>query len=214
VLYLQNLDFSAANAPNAPTPQSLHLLRRKLHETRKLNTLLHAEQRRNAALIAQLRNLLHNTPQSSTSTTTQEQSAPLAFLTNTSPAQQELTAQIQALLPHLPKLRSLLQTLQSRVAIASTTPSQIPGSASDPATAAIAQHADDRRSYIEEQTRKRLERQGMDVENGSGGASQASALTLGGASEKIGADEVRGVESVVEALGLARGMDEDVSMED
>jgi len=215
---LQNLDFTAANAPDAPTPQSLYLLRRKLHETRKLNTLLHAEQRRNAALIAQLRSLLHNT----TSTTTSEeqvQAAPLAFLTNTSQQQQQqqqqqqLTSQASALLPYLPTLRNLLQTLQSRLAIASTTPSQLPSSASDPSMAATTQHADERRSYIEEQTRKRLERQGVDVENGSGGI--GNGLTLDGANEKIGADEVRGVEGVVKALGLTgKGDgDEDILMD-
>lgn len=202
IIWLQNLDFTAADEPNAPTPQSLYLLRRKLHETRKLNTLLHAEQRRNASLIAQLKSLLHNTSGSDTSTT--EHSAPLVFLPNNA----HLTSQTQALLPHVPALRDLLQTLQSR--LSSAMPSQIPGSASNSAMAATAQHAEERRNYIEEQTRKRLERQGVDVENSRGSASGA---TLGGTSEKIGADEVRGVESVVEALGLARGGDGDVDME-
>jgi len=173
--------------------------------------MLHAEQRRNAALIAQLKSLLHNSTSIPTSEVLQEQatSAPLAFLTNTS---QQLTPQTRALLPHLPTLRNLLQTLQARLAIASTTPSQIPFSASDPAMAAVAQHTDERRSYIEEQTRKRLERQGVDVENGSGGG---SASTLDNANEKIGADEVRGVEGVVKALGLTgkEDRDEDVLMD-
>lgn len=70
--------------------------------------------------------------------------------------------------------------------------------------AAVAQHVDERRSYIEEQTRKRLERQGVDVGNGSG---SGSAMSLNSASEKIGAEEVRGVEGVVKALGLTGNAD-------
>jgi len=128
--------------------------------------------------------------------------APLAFLSTSSTSQQQthhLTAQAQALLPHLPTLRHLLSTLQSRLPLTSTTPTQPPAQSTDPASIAAAQHAEERRSYIEQQTRKRLERQG--IESGDLGAGSATRDISG----KIGADEVRGIESVVGALGAGRG---------
>lgn len=197
---LQNLDFSSASTPSTITPQSLYLLRRKLHETRKLNNALRAEQARNAALIAQLRSLL--TPQPAAAPVSAEPEAPqpeaqasLAFLTSSGAPgaqSQDLSAQTAALLPHLPALRHLLTTLKARLPLASNPPSAIP---SDPAAAAAAQHTEERRAYIEDQARKRLERQGVDVENGSG---------VGGTNDvagKIGADEIKGIENVVGALG-------------
>lgn len=127
--------------------------------------------------------------------------APLAFLSTSSTSQQthHLTAQAQALLPHLPTLRHLLSTLQSRLPLTSTTPTQPPAQSTDPASVAAAQHAEERRSYIEQQTRKRLERQGL--EGGDLGSGSAMRDFPG----KIGADEVRGIESVVGALGSGKG---------
>ncbi|KAI9829957.1 MAG: hypothetical protein M1819_005929 [Sarea resinae] len=58
--HYENLTFPTA--PDAPTPESINLQRRKLRETQKLYTLLLQEQSRNAALIVQLRGLLAPPP--------------------------------------------------------------------------------------------------------------------------------------------------------
>lgn len=205
----QNLDFSPD--PNAPTTDSLFALRRKAHETQRLQHALAHEAQRNAAVIAQLRTLLHG---NSTSTTAQKQAqqeakkSDLAFLTQTPAAQtlgvsfspltppssadgkttaEPLTQHSAAAVAQLPALKELLAQLKPLLAA----PVGLP---------ALSAASEERREYIEAQARKQLERQGVNVETGDGLVGPSGVASGLGRGEMVGREEVESIEGVADAL--------------
>ncbi|KAF2010955.1 hypothetical protein BU24DRAFT_377715, partial [Aaosphaeria arxii CBS 175.79] len=161
---------------NTTTPESLHALRRKLLETQRLHAALTAEKTRNDALISQLRSLL--TPSTSTSlptsTSTSESipGAQFGFLTHAPAAQslgittnengtekeaEVLRTHTTFTASHLPHLHALLTSLRPYLP---STSLPLPSSSSEGAT------GDERRVYIESQSKRVLERRGVDTRDG------------------------------------------------
>lgn len=213
----QNLDTS----PRDPslTPEKLYELRRSLLETQKLNKALLAEKERNDALIARLKSLVQPPVKSERASTdpVEEASAPFAFLTHT-PAAQNLgvqglpstaaptaaatAAQAQhesrptPLSTHtnfstsqLPYLRQLLSTLSPHLATTA-----LPSSASSgPGGADVAKASRERKAYVESQSRRILERRGVDTREG-----------VGGEGGRVRGEEVRALEGLVGGLGRGK----------
>ncbi|KAF2874226.1 Mis12 protein-domain-containing protein [Massariosphaeria phaeospora] len=206
------------------TPEALYTLRRKLQETLKLHAALLAEKHRNDLQIAKLRALLQPTvspkqePRSSTSPakphSQNAHDAPFAFLTHT-PAARDLGIQTlptatsrstsAATDPHpqthtplstnttfttsqLPYLRTLLTSLQPHLATTALPTTRHEGEK--------AELAKERKVYIESQSKRILERRGVDTRDGVEGE-------FGGS--RVGGDEVRALEGIVGALGSATG---------
>ncbi|KAH7066919.1 Mis12 domain-containing protein [Paraphoma chrysanthemicola] len=206
------------------TPETLFTLRRKLAETQKLNAALVAEKQRNEAQIARLRALLQPSvapkreSRNSTSPTKQtngqaaaEAEAPFAFLTHT-PAAQSLglqplssppsatTASTESRAPltthttftttQLPHLRHLLASLKPHL-----------GTTALPSSSKASKNAEEvareRKVYLESQSKRVLERRGVDTRDGVEGVCEG---------RRPGGEEVRGLEGLVG--GLARGGDE------
>ncbi|KAJ4988488.1 hypothetical protein SVAN01_05943 [Stagonosporopsis vannaccii] len=208
------------------TPENLYALRRKLIETQKLNAALLGEQKRNEALLAQLKALLNPSKADvkresagpETTTPAGENGGAFAFLTHT-PASQSLgvlpitpspaTATPTATAPlathssfttsQLPHLRHLLANLRphlSSTALPSTHNAPSSGAASDDASR-------ERKLYLEAQSKRILEQRGVDTREGVEG------LVEGG---RVGAEEVRGLEGLLGGLtrkskGEGEGMD-------
>lgn len=236
----QNLQLPGANEPSSsssstpssaqPTPESVQVLRRKVHETSKLHTALLSEKTRNEALITQLRGLLAGSPvtkterpsSSSTRTTrrsgatasadaaaTAAENASFAFLAQGAAAQnlgislpsdgesasaaavrsrkEPLKTNTAFALSQLPALRKLLMQLRPRVAALGVPGGVGPGTELSQA----------RRAYVESQTKKLLERRGVDVKGGEGGAE--------GLGRRIQPEEVRGMEAVAGLVGVVPG---------
>jgi kinetochore protein Mis12/MTW1 len=184
------LDSSASTL----TPEELLQQRRKVQETAKLNAMLKAEEARNQAVIAQLQSLVGGQP---SSTAQQAPGAdagtpsPFSFLTtspHTSTTTQPLSQNLQYAIAQLPALRELL-------AHHKTSLSSLP--------AARQVRLDEnsmeakRRGYINAQSRRAMEKRGVDV----GG--QSSEVGRG---RRVAAEEVQGLESVVQAMGGADKM--------
>ncbi|KAH8728180.1 Mis12 protein-domain-containing protein [Phaeosphaeriaceae sp. PMI808] len=212
--------------PSTLTPEALYTLRRKLIETQKLNAALTAEKTRNDAQIAKLRSLLQPSstpkrePRSSTSPAKannigESAGAPFAFLTHTPAAQalgiqplpQPAGASIAAqesrtpLATHttfttsqLPYLQQLLASLKPHLA---TTALPM----SDSASTNAADLSKERKVYVESQSKRVLERRGVDTKNGVEGVWDG---------RRAGAEEVRGLEGLVQ--GMRRGKVKDVKM--
>jgi len=198
----QGLDFTPRQ--DAPTPESLYTLGRKVQETRKLNNALVAETSRNAALISQLQTLLYapssqTTPRDPSQSTSQTQASTpsLSFLTSTPAAQSlgisydasinsqhPLTTQTNFTVSQLPALRQHLAALRPKLESLEKIP--------------LRDEPDERRTYIEEQTRRHLEKNGADMETGEGLMGPGIGAGLG---RRIGHEEVSAIERVVEALG-------------
>lgn len=159
------------------TPEDLHLTRKKLHETRKLHEALQAEKTRHAAVIAQLQSLVHGTSQS------------LSFLAHQVTDDKDTSAQLSeavsaqttsSILAQLPALKDMLISL--RATTDSETLLVVPTS----------RQADVRRDYVDTQTRRVMQGQGMDMVNiGAGGA---------GLGSKIGREEAQAMETILERL--------------
>ncbi|KAK8182907.1 putative MIND kinetochore complex component Mtw1 [Phyllosticta citribraziliensis] len=207
-----------------PTPESVQALRQKVLETSKLQTALLVEKARNEALLTQLRSLLgapttKREPTASPRATDNggsnrreenegQASASLGFL-STGPAAQALgvsstLATTEAgtaaarnneplktntafTLSQLPALRSLLEALRPKVAALGP-------------SAAGGELSRERRDYIERQTRRLLERRGVDVKNGEG--------SVEGMGRRIAPEEVRGMEEVASMVGQGDRMEE------
>jgi kinetochore protein Mis12/MTW1 len=177
------------------TPEELLQQRRKVQETAKLNAMLKAEEARNQAVIAQLHTLTgqqHNNPQQQPAEPTDQASAPFSFLTSsphTSTTTQPLSQNLQYAIAQLPALRELLAQLKASL-------QSLP--------AARQTRLDEnsleakRRGYINAQSRRALDKRGVDA-SGLGGEAVA------GAGRRVAAEEVQGLESVVQALGGGAG---------
>ena len=205
-------------------PERLYELRRRLVETRKLHAALAGEAGRNARLIAQLKGLLRPADGGDGSSTKRESASPvakqhgegettaaLAFLTHTpaakalgvgasSSSSSKATSSSDPTAHHplathasfttsqLPHLRSLLATLRPHLASTALPPNTTRHSGSDsPADASR-----ERRLYLESQSKRILERRGVDTKEGVEGAVEGG---------RVRAEEVRGLEGIVEALG-------------
>lgn len=181
------------------TIEQLIVLRREVHETRRLNNALQAESHRNAAIISQLRALLHppaeptnGGPASSTSLSflvadPAAQNLKVDFST-TSTSAQPLHTSIAQTTNQVAELRRLHELLRSKA-----------GQLNAPRQG---EDTEERRQYIESQTKRRLEQDGIDVESGEGlsrGGFHAAALGRG-----VGNDEVRAIEQVVGLMGEER----------
>ncbi|KAI9721825.1 MAG: hypothetical protein M1812_002161 [Candelaria pacifica] len=200
-------NLSIKQQADAPTPESISLQRRKLQETQKLHAVLLGETSRNAALIAQLKSLLSSTKQSPTreakvedaesavTSTTEQGNHCFAFLTENAAAkelgvgsrgQRPLTTNVNFALSQLPAMRSLLATLKPKLA-------SLPAAA----TCNLETPQEERRHYIESQTRRHLERtRGLELD--TQGQNRDGEWQGGG--RRIGAEEVGAIEGIVNML--------------
>ena len=198
---------------NTLTPETLLALRKKLVETKRLHTLLSREEQSNAKQIARLRSMLQPPPAvNPRSSTASEQDpgvsqdvAPLAFLTHNKAAQalgvQPLPAQTTStntagapqsrtpLATHttftvsqLPYLKQQLAELKSK--LGSTAFARGKGEGEE--------RANERRAYIESQSRRILEKRGVDTKDGVEGNFEGQRTRV----EEIGA-----LEGIVSAIG-------------
>jgi kinetochore protein Mis12/MTW1 len=175
------------------TPEELLQQRRKVQETAKLNAMLKAEEARNQAVIAQLQSLVGGQP----STAQQAPGAdaakpsPFSFLTtspHTSTTTQPLSQNLQYAIAQLPALRELLAQLKTSL---SSLPAARQVRLDENSVEAK------RRGYINAQSRRAMEKRGVDV---GGDHSEA------GRGRRVAAEEVQGLESVVQAMGGADKM--------
>lgn len=210
------------------TPEALFTLRRKLVETRKLNAALAAEKSRNEAQIAQLRSLLQpsaapkrETRNSTSPAKPSEQdvnaTAPFAFLTHTPAAQSlgipalpqattssststssstapetrtPLTTHTTFTTSQLRHLRHLLSSLKPHLATTAL-PTNTNGKAAEKE-----ELTRERKVYVESQSKRILEKRGVDTADGVEGVWEGS---------RVRAEEVRGLEGLVEGMERGRG---------
>ncbi len=204
----QNLSFN--NPPDSPTPESINLQRRKLQETQKLHLALVNETARNEALLGQLRSLLSSTrPNNSSFQPKQEDAesdsiiadedtkpAIFEFLTEDPSAKElgvgtrskaPLTTNVNFALSQLPALKSLLSTLRPKLHTLPSAASKVDWDNT----------REERKQYIESQTRRHLERtRGLQLDEQ--GAMRDGEWT--GVGRKVNAEDVTAMENVVEIL--------------
>jgi len=196
-----------------------------LIETQKLHAALVAEKTCNDAQIARLRSLLqpavprqgHGTssPSSSTQSTAPPSPAPFAFLTH-APAAQSLgiqhlpqpspapatgpesrtpiTTHTSFTTSQLPHLRHLLDSLKPHLA-ATALPTNTNGKAGE--KEALTR---ERKVYVESQSKRILEKRGVDTRDGVEGIWDGS---------RVRSEEVRGLEGLVEGMERGRGREEE-----
>ncbi|KAL1598927.1 hypothetical protein SLS60_008072 [Paraconiothyrium brasiliense] len=202
---------------NTLTPEALYALRRRLVETSKLHAALVAEKDRNEAQISRLRALLTPPKQASRSSTEFEKdvneaqsTAPFAFLTHAPTAQAlgvqalplpttststkpesrtPLTTHTTFTTSQLPHLRQLLAQLKPHLA-STALPSGTSGDNE--------QRAKERRLYIESQSRRALERRGVDTRDGVEGNVEGSRVRV---------EELSALEGIAGALETDRTED-------
>lgn len=174
-----------ADAENVPSPEQVQLRRRQLNETAKLNTMLKAEEAKNAAVLSQLTALIG----AETKAETADGAPPLGFLhaSANSGQSQKLTQDAQYAISQIPALQRLLAQLKDAM---QTIPNARQSRLDDEESI-----EGRRRRYLNHQSRRALERKGIDVES-SVGASLA-------AGRRTGKDELDGIEKVAQALGGA-----------
>ncbi|KAH0041497.1 hypothetical protein KCU78_g944, partial [Aureobasidium melanogenum] len=182
---------------SAPTPESVNRLRRKVQETEKLQSALKAEAAQNEALLTQLRPLTCAPPVGQSSfkpdqdTPQQAQNASFSFLTNNSSAKalgvgsarhaNSLAQNTSFVYSQIPALREIVSTLRSHLA---TLPAKNMAATVDQSTEA-------RHAYIESQTRRALDRAGVDA------AATPDTESLG---RRMGGEETRALEDIVAAM--------------
>lgn len=175
MLIAQNVGL--ANAYNAPSVESMQMLRRKLAASRTLSRALLQEQNRNDAILQQLRSL-----------TGKDGEQDLGFLTqihaakklNVSPDSHALTTSTTFAMSQLPALKSLLADVRPRLASLRN--------ASGIHESAKNEMKQERREYIEQRTKTLLER------NGEAMADNAVALPA----QALDPDEIQALEKVAQ----------------
>ena len=157
---------------DAPTAESVQLLRRKLAASRTVSRALLEEQIRNEALLQQLRGIVTNSQSTSNS---------LSFLTTSPPtAQQTLTTNTTFALSQVPALQSLLAELRPKLAALKDSRGALElNTAKD-------ELREERRGYIEQRTRTHLERVGQN-------AMEGTAMIPG---KRVDPEEVQAMEKV------------------
>ncbi|KEQ79206.1 hypothetical protein D6C77_04878 [Aureobasidium pullulans] len=182
---------------NAPTPESVNRLRRKVQETEKLQSALKAEAAQNEALLAQLRPLMSAAPAAQSSlkpdqdTTQQTQNSSFSFLTNAPSASalgvgserhaNSLAQNTSFVYSQIPALRDIVAALRTHLV---TLPVKNMAATVDQSTEA-------RHAYIESQTRRALDRTGVDA------SVTPDTESLG---RRMGGDETRALEGIVAAM--------------
>lgn len=180
-------DIHVVDASTSLTPEAVQLQRQKLHELGKLNSMLKAEEAKNAAVLAQLSALLSaDVPGGEDAGAA---SATLAFLDpkKQGSSDRKLTQSTQYALNQLPALQQLLMQLKHHV---ETAPISRQSRNDDEDTA-----EGRRRRYIDAQSRRALERGGFDP--------SSTASTGLAAGRKFGNDELEGIEAIARAFGTA-----------
>ncbi|KAL8825981.1 MAG: hypothetical protein Q9191_004078 [Dirinaria sp. TL-2023a] len=176
---------------NAPTPESILLLRRKLQETRKLNVALRRQHWRNETLISQVQNL--STPLQPSAAADQPN---LSFLTSNagsktfglsfSPQEQgaegPLTTHARFGISQLPALRAHLAALRPKL---QTLPEALD-------SVDWEGRREERRAYVEGRVRRIVEKGG-----GSSGEELERVVDREG---RVGREEVEGLERIVRSL--------------
>jgi kinetochore protein Mis12/MTW1 len=203
--HYEGLDTKSPSAESNVSLETLHGLRRKLQETQKLHAALLAEKNRNEAQIQRLRGLLQ--PSASLKHEVKggiDGKAPFAFLTHT-PAAQDLGVQTLPLpangakaadmgrtpltthttftTSQLPQLRQLLASLKPHLATKAL-PTRNEGEKEELAR--------ERKIYIESQSKRVLERRGINTSEGVDGAVEG---------QRVRSEEVRGLEGIVKGFG-------------
>lgn len=143
---------------NAPTPDDISLLRRKVAASRNVARALAAEHAQNEKILSQLRAL---TAQASESTNKPN----LSFMSDTNVrhgfnGRQPLTTNATFTLSQLPALKSVLMDLRAKLTTLKDTPLST-DTAKD-------ERREQRRGYIEERIRKHVERSGETADSASG----------------------------------------------
>lgn len=172
---------------SAPTPESIHHLRRQVQETTKLNLALKSREAQNAALISQLNAMLSSPKDNNTETT-----GSLAFLTtpigsDSNTTSQPLTTRTQFATSQLPALRQLIAELRPKVAKLKNV---------DPSDVDWNSRKEERRQYIEGGVRRVV---------GKGGFGAGEGDLKAGEGERRPREEVEMLEGVVRAMGNGVG---------
>ena len=179
---LKHYDGVSFDVPrDAPTADSIHLLRRKVAASRTLSKSLMQEQARNEALLQELR-ALHQ-PGASGSLAFLTQSVPAKTL-NVSSSNQALTTNATFAMSQLPTLTSMLAELRPRMATLKTASTGIE-SAKD-------EIRQERREYIEQRTQGLVDRNGRSSDD-------AAALS----SMPVDTDEIQAMEKVAQIFNPA-----------
>lgn len=212
--HYEGLDLNPAS--NAPTPETITALRKKLQETKKLNRALKQESVRNDAIISQLRSVLSTVKGTDGVTSAKQEGdaeAPaipankdldLSFLTESPAAQQlrvgaatgsntkhtPLTTNTTFILSQLPALQALLKHLRPKLA---TLPKSADMTEADT-------KRDERKEYIESRIRLHLERTGQ-----LGVGSDGNPVVAG---RKIDISEAQALEAVAGMLTQGDKMSE------
>ncbi|PIG84740.1 Mis12 domain protein [Aspergillus arachidicola] len=212
--HYEGLDLNPS--PDAPTPDTIVALRKKLQETKKLNRALKQETARNDAVISQLRSILSTVKGADGATSAKQEGdsetpalpmnkdLDLSFLTESPAAKQlrvgaavgsntkhtPLTTNTTFILSQLPALQALLKQLRPKLAT-------LPKSAD--ATEADSKR-DQRKEYIESRIRLHLERTGQ-----LGLGSDGNPVVAG---RKIDISEAQALEAVTGMLTQGDKMSE------
>ena len=212
--HYRNIQAQPSTDGDRVTPQSVDLLRRKVHETEKLHAALRAEEARNEALLARLRpmtqpqstgdvslNSFQTSPENTTTLPPQSQPS-FAFLSETPAAaslglsagttSEPITQNAQFTLSQLPALKALVDELRPYL----KTTGQ-PASSNDT--------ADARREYIDSQGRRAMARQGVDAE-------MVTVNGVGQLGRPTGADEIRSLQGIAASLD-GKGPSADIMQE-
>jgi kinetochore protein Mis12/MTW1 len=190
---VQNLSYPPPE--DVPTQESVHLLRRKIMESKRLGRYLRAEASRNEAIIAQLKDLttLEDAPESAKPSRTKEHD--FSFLTSTTSAkalnvttttagfaQPPVTTNTKFALSQLPALQSLLADLRPRLASLQSSNTGIDG--------VRAERREERREYIEQRAKLHLDR------HGDGASASHSAVS----GKRVEPEEIEALEKVANIL--------------
>ena len=215
--HYEGLDLGPQQQREAPSVERVQELRKQVQETSKLNGLLNKAIERNERMLQDLRAML-TLPATikreqlllpETKTKTHDTAGAFAFLTNTPAAQalglsvalqnstasatptpakaNSLSTNTEFTLAQLPALKALLSELRPKV---------IAMSQSVEADVRESETQRERRSYVESQTKKVLERKGISIGEG-GGVEQ-----LG---RRIGSEELKALEGIVDSLDRGGG---------
>jgi kinetochore protein Mis12/MTW1 len=171
-------------AEDVPSPEAVELQRTKLHETAKLNIVLKAKEAKNAVILQQLSALIGAEPKQDGDSS----HAPFAFLHAAPGQSKHLEQDTQNALGQIPAVQQLLTQLKEAMQTIIPTAKNARYNDEDSAEGR-------RRRYLENQSRRALERKGIDLDSSAG-----TSLAAG---RKMGRDEIEGIESVVQALGGA-----------
>lgn len=148
---------------DGPTPESVHMLRRKVTESQRLRRYLLAEASRNEAVIEQLKGLITGGRAREVPRLSKPSERDLSFLTSSASAkalnisatgfsQQPITTNTRFALSQLPALRSLLADLRPRLAELQTSATRV--------ESVREERMEERREYIEQRARLHLQRHG------------------------------------------------------